>query len=276
MIKIGEGEFSEVFRIEDGKVIKLFKNGYLNNESIKNEYSVAKYIGDNTNLAPKVYEMTTIKDRIGFIMDEVKGELFQDVIDNNRENIEFYAKLLGKNQSELHNTPNIQSLSYLDKIKDVFPNFLNSNGNFPQEVDTWLKEILSSLSDELVICHSDYMPYNLILKDNKLYAIDWAESGLGPAASSVARTLNFIVDSSEFPESEYTKKSQLFIRYYLDAYTSNRLLDMEELEKCLLLSAFGEYNWAVYSNQVDDFSLREKEYILANYKKFGSDKLINF
>ncbi|MBN1649156.1 MAG: aminoglycoside phosphotransferase family protein [Spirochaetales bacterium] len=276
MEKIGEGETSEVFRIDGNKVIKLFKPEFFNQDSFDLEYAVAKYMGENSDLAPRVHGKVILENRSGYVMDEVKGELFQNVIDSDPANLRLYATLFGENHSRLHVAADVRELPCLDRMKDVFPDFLNSNGNFPQEVDAWLKETVFSLSDELVLGHADYMPYNLIITGNKLLAIDWAESGLGPAEAGIARTLNFIADPTDYPDSEYTRNSELFIKWYLEAYTAHVPINMEELEKCLLLNAACEYNWAVCSGQVDEFSLRQKEYVQANYKKPGSKRLIVF
>ena len=276
MEKIGEGETSEVFRIGDGKVVKLFKPEFFEESSFENEYSIAKYIGDNSDLAPKVHGQTSIMERSGYIMDEVDGELFQDVIDNNPDRLKTYAALFGRHHARLHSIADFGDLVCLGKMKEMSPGFLNSNGNFPAKVDSWLKEIVGSLSDELVIGHSDYMPYNLFLSGDKLLAVDWAEAGMGPAASTVARTINFISDPTDYPRSEYTVHSGLFIREYLAAYSEIKEINLEELDKCLLLNAACEYNWAVYSNQVDAFSLQQKEFVLANYNSVGSVRLIEF
>ena len=270
MLKIGEGETSEVFRIEKGKVIKLFKEDFFDISEFEKEYTISKQIGDAFEFAPKVYEKCILNGRYGFVMDEVNGDLFQNIIDNNPSNIQYYAELFGNTNSLLHNLTSIDHLSEFGRYTDVIPCFLNSNGNFPAEVDSWLIGLVGTLSDELSIIHSDFMPYNMIYTDEKLCIIDWAESMLGPASTGIARTINFIIDPTDYPYSEYTKSSNKFIKYYLDSYSKNRKIDYHELDKCFILNAACEYNWAVFSEKVDNFSELQKEYVLQNYQRYGS------
>jgi pimeloyl-ACP methyl ester carboxylesterase len=64
--KIGEGESSEVFRIEPGTVVKLFRPRYCDERSVAREYATAKNVGERSDLAPRVFERVEIDGRPGY------------------------------------------------------------------------------------------------------------------------------------------------------------------------------------------------------------------
>lgn len=274
MIKIGEGETAEVFKLDHNRVVKLFKSDFFNQDDFNIEYKTAKYMGNYSNYAPKVFEKLLIGGRTGYVMEEVTGSLFQDSIDNYPEKIEDHAKLLGSTHKSLHDHSKMSSFQYLDNFKQTFSRFFDNNQTLPAEVNHWLKTVMSSLPDDTVLLHGDFMPYNIILSDGNLKVVDWAEPMLGPAEAEIARTINFILDPTLYPDSEYTLKSQLFIECYLDGYFNGKSWNAKLLHDCLLLNSVFEYSWAVRSNQIDSFSVRTKEFIMNNFSKYGSDKLV--
>ena len=48
--------------------------------------------------------------------------------------------------------------------------------------------------------------------DEKLKAIDWAESSVGPREADIARTLNFIVDTTDYEDALFTTEREVFIK----------------------------------------------------------------
>jgi len=97
---------------------------------------------------------------------------------------------------------------------------------------------------------------------------------IGHPLVDVARTINFINDNTDYPDSVYTREADKFIHYYLEAYSEDEKLDLESLHKCLLINAYFEYSWAVTSNQQDTYSTRLETYINKNFIEYGSDRLI--
>ena len=266
MIKIGEGEFSEVFKIEPGKVIKLFKDDEYDQKAFALEYKAAKYIGDVTSFAPKVYTTMMINNRMGYIMDEAEGTLYQKVIDNNPSNLNEYGILLGKTHKKLHEAKITSALKQLPKYKDFIKTFLFKNDILDKEVNLWLIQLLENLSDNQRLLHGDFMPYNMIYRDGGLQVLDWAEPSLGPAVSDVARTINFIYDSSDYAGSVITKSSVEFIYSYIDGYYGKSGYDKNQLHNALLINAAIELSWALKSNQFDEYAEKLKTFIMKNFK----------
>lgn len=265
MIKIGEGETSEVYRIEGGKVLKLFREDMFDQEDFFLEYHTAKHLGDTTEFAPKVYDQVTVNSRRGYTMEEVDGMLFQDEIELNADKLLIYAKQLGQTHKILHDKELTQELCELNNCKAFFKSFLSRNACFSDEVNTWLLELLESIPIKDSLLHGDFMPYNMMIKNGKLQVLDWAEPSLGPAVFDIARTINFIVDPTDYPTSVMTKHADSFVRNYLKGYFKEEKIDKVILHKGLLLNAATEVAWAERSNQSDEYSEYLKTFILDNY-----------
>lgn len=274
MKKIGEGETAEVFRIEPGIVVKLFRNEFYDEESFQNEFYTVKYVGEHTGLAPKVFEKIQLHGRYGYTMEEVTGTLFQDEIDQKPEKLSCHAKLLGEAQRLLHGIPDTGGLINIPHMKNDAAKFLDFQAVFPEHVGVWLKRLFTSLPGDCVLLHGDFMPYNIIITDDRLHILDWAEPAFGHPMLGVARTLNCIADPTDYADSLYTHHAPVFIKHYLDAYFHNEKPDSDALHACLLLNAAFEYRWAVMSHQSDAYTLRTKEFILKNFADYGSDTLI--
>ncbi len=114
---IGAGESAEVYKIGNNKVIKLFYKDNFDEESFNEEYNMCKYLGDNTSFAPSIYGKIKIKDRVAYEMEEVIGELFIDVIDEEINKFESNANLLGNSHRILHEQ-SVEKLSELPRCKD--------------------------------------------------------------------------------------------------------------------------------------------------------------
>lgn len=273
MIKIGEGESSEVFRTEDGKAIKLFKENMYEEDFFKLEFLAAKFIGDKTNIAPKVYDEVIIDSRHGYVMDEVDGTLFMDIIDSQPEKLVEYGNILGQTHRRIHEETITPDLMELHKCKDFLKRSLCRNKELESDVCNWLIIILDELTDQLSLLHGDFMPYNIMMQSDGLKVLDWAEPSLGPASLDIARTLNFIMDTTDYPQSVMTKNSEEFGRAYLQGYYGEDNIPTDELHKAFLINAASEVAYAQYLGESDQYSEYLKQLIIDNFS--GQEKLIS-
>lgn len=265
MFKLGEGEFSEVFRIEDKKVVKLFRKELFDEKAFEAEYKITKYLGETTDFTPKVYDKVFMDSRHGYVMEEIDGTLFMDVIESDGYNLSYYGDLLGKAHFKLHEKAITQELESLDRCKNFMANFLNRNEFLPVEVNRWLIKKLENINGSESLLHSDFMPNNIMFDEGELKVLDWAEPSLGPGILDVARTLNVIIDPTELPNSLLKHNSKIFARSYLKGYFLNADIDKEQLHDAFLINAACEIAWAERSNQVDDYSEYLKAFVMKNY-----------
>lgn len=266
MIKIGEGETADVYRVKKGQVLKLFKEEFYDTESFNLEFTASKHIGSISSFAPKIYEKVTHGSRYGYIMEEYEGSLFQKIIDENKLHFTTYARELGKLHRELHDKEITKELSKLPKCCDFLEEMLLRQTIFSDEITTWLISLLKKLSTPESLLHGDFMPYNIIYANDGMKIIDWAEPSIGPAVLDVARTINYIKDTTDFVESIITMNSNDFILNYLCGYEFQNSIEIDRLHEAFLINAACEVTWAEKSKNVDEYSDYLKELIIKNFK----------
>ena len=69
---IGQGNTAEIYRLDDNKILKLFRSG-LNKGIIEREYQNGITVQKLLDCVPKVYEMVEVNGRHGIIYEEIKG-----------------------------------------------------------------------------------------------------------------------------------------------------------------------------------------------------------
>ena len=70
---LGRGYYAEVFEYGEGKVVKLFDDGR-EVEAAEHEARVTNVARESGIPAPKVYEVVTVNDRVGIVMERIDGD----------------------------------------------------------------------------------------------------------------------------------------------------------------------------------------------------------
>lgn len=115
-----------------------------------------------------------------------------------------------------------------------------------------------------------------LFQDENLIVIDWAEPSLGSSLHDVARTINFIVDTTSFPKSIVTKNSTAFVKAYLEGYYPDGKVEKDLLHKSFLINAASEIAWAERSGQWDAYSEYLKQLIIENFESNQSIYIDSF
>ena len=178
---IATGNTSEVFEYDEGKVCKLFKDGYpLDN--IKREFNNTLLMNTTSINTPKAYEIIEHDGRHGIVFDKITGvdlvsEFLKNPTDENlaAEIIENLSKL----QKELLSSESKNEISYIGYLR---------NFGFKKT---------DQLPDGNNICHGDLHPGNIIrTPENKFYLIDFMNVCLGPKEYDVARTYVLLTENN--------------------------------------------------------------------------------
>ena len=70
---IGRGYYAEVFAYGEGKVVKLFDDGR-DVDSAEHEARLTSVARESGIPAPKIYDVVTVNDRVGIVMERIDGE----------------------------------------------------------------------------------------------------------------------------------------------------------------------------------------------------------
>lgn len=124
---IGRGNTATVYELEEGKVLKLFNQGYPK-ESVEKEFNNARAISNMDFIKPKAYEIVFLEEQIGIIYDKIEGESLLDWVmrTGDVQSCAVYMASLHKAilQNSISNVP-----SYKEFLKYNIINGLSENQN---------------------------------------------------------------------------------------------------------------------------------------------------
>ena len=189
---IGIGNTATVYEWENGKVLKLFYQGYPK-EAVEKEFHNAMAIMDMDFAKPRVYEITYCEDRIGIIYERVEGESLLDWVmkTGDVQECAVYMAELHKDiiQNKITNVPN-----YKEFLKCNIENTSCANLENREEI----LQILDKLPDGNTLCHGDFHPGNILILNGHTEVIDFMNVCYGDPLYDVARTV-FLVEYTPVP-----------------------------------------------------------------------------
>ncbi|SNS72188.1 Phosphotransferase enzyme family protein [Anaerovirgula multivorans] len=196
---IGRGNTATVYELKEGKVLKLFSQGYPK-EAVEREFFNAKAISNMSFAKPNAYEMVFCEDQMGIIYNRVEGESLLDWVTKtgDMQRCAVYMAELHKSigRNEIINVPNYKEFLEYNIVKGLSDNL---------EKRKKALQMLEKLGDGNVLCHGDYHPGNIFLSDGHVVVIDFMNVCYGDFLYDVARTV-FLVEYTPVPVEMENKK----------------------------------------------------------------------
>lgn len=223
---IGRGNTACVYEWEEGKVLKLFNQGYPD-EAIEKEYHNALVISDFDFEKPKVYEIISYEDKKGIVYDRVEGESLLDWVMKTGD-----VQKCALYMSTLHKAIVKNKISTVPNYKD----FLKSNiTNASLTIDKQNKMLqrINRLADGNALCHGDFHPGNILLLGERAYIIDFMNVCYGNFLYDVARTV-YLVEYSPVPSNASDRDMLLYFKKRLsDTYLKQMNVTREMIQDYL-------------------------------------------
>lgn len=201
---IAQRKTKTVYKDSD-KTIKLFVENY-SKADILNEALNQARVEEGTSLnVPKLLEVTKIDGRWGLVSEHIEGTPLNKLMEEHPEKEEEYLNLFVDTQMKILSN----SVPLLNRIKDKFRRKLSNAVNIDENIRYELMQRLEGMKNHTKLCHGDFNPSNVIVKDNgEVYVIDWAHVTQGNASADVART--FLLFSIEEKNELAEKYINLF------------------------------------------------------------------
>ncbi len=165
---------------------------------------------------PKLHEVTTYEGKWVVVTDYIEGTPLNILMENNPEKLDEYLKMFVDLQASVH----AKCAPGLMKIKEKMAMKINQT-DFDDALKYELRARLEGMPNHVKLCHGDFNPSNVIVKDNgEMFIIDWSHATQGNASADIARTyLIFkLAGADEIAEkylSLFCQKTGITRSYYL-------------------------------------------------------------
>ena len=251
MKQIGIGRTAEVYRVGDGKAVKLFNQG-ISPAQVNYEAAISEKVAAVCLRAPKFFGLAHFEERNGLQYELIAGETLALETARHPFRMIRFARELGKVHQEIHsiNLPGLRSVVevYVEKIRQYLP----LNVNMRNE----LIEFLENGQGE-TLCHGDFHPENVLVdQDGYLRVIDWVNAYCGNPLSDVARTYYLLRKGvSPVKKRFLIRLTEFFIkpfvaRIYLQSYFSNGPLPKKEFSVWQLIIHIARYKNCIKKEQL--------------------------
>jgi tRNA A-37 threonylcarbamoyl transferase component Bud32 len=265
---IGQGNTAEIYRINDGRILKLFRKG-LPKEVAKFEFDVTRKVQETLTNVPQAYEFVETAGRYGIIYDEIVGTDMIQVVIRSPWKLGYYSKKLAHYHIEIQKKPSLPFSSVHDKLnRDI-----NHVKELTEEEKKSIREYLAGLPERNHLCHFDFHPGNVILRDNQPVVIDWMTACVGDPCADAART-GLLLKNGEIPHAAWVMRMVLgFVKkrmahIYMNEYIKRTCFSLMDIEKWELpVAAARLREWIPESEKMILVKLvrkRLKKYAFAN------------
>ncbi|MFV0504462.1 MAG: phosphotransferase family protein [Lachnospirales bacterium] len=204
---------SKIIYRDNDKVIKVFNEDYSKTDVLNEALNQARVEETGLNI-PAILEVTKFEGKWAIISEFIEGKTLQRIMDDEPEKKSEYLEKFLDIQIDMHR----KSAPLLNKLRDKMSRkIIESEYDATQRYD--LQTRLESLPKHIKLCHGDFNPSNIIIKDDGTpYILDWAHATQGNASADVARTyllfwLNGDIDGAKEYLNLFCKKTDTAIQY---------------------------------------------------------------
>lgn len=169
---------------EGDTAVKVFDKDYAKYDVLNEALNQARVENIGINV-PKVLEVKTVEDgKWAIVFEFIQGKSLEQLMKENPDKKDEYLEMFVDLQMKVHAC----TCPMLNKIKDKM-NRKISEADLDATTRYELHTRLESMPKHNKVCHGDFNPSNIIVKDDGTpYIIDWSHVTQGNAAADVART----------------------------------------------------------------------------------------
>lgn len=224
---------------KDGdRTIKLFVENYSKADILNEALNQARVEETDLNM-PKLLEVTKMDNRWALTTEYIEGKSMQQLMHENPDKQEEYLDMFVDIQLNIIS----KKCPMLNKLKDKMKERIEQT-DLSDSTKYDLYTRLESMPKHNKICHGDFNPSNVIIKeDGTAYVIDWAHVTQGNASADAARTylLFNLEGKTELAEkylnifSEKTGTEKRYVQKWIPIVAAAHLLKASEKEKKFLM-----------------------------------------
>lgn len=174
---------SKIVYRDGDKAIKLFDEGYSKSDILNEALNQARVEETELNI-PKIIEVTRIDNKWAIVSEYIEGKTLAQLMQENPNKYDEYLEKFVDIQMEIHS----KKAPLLNKLKDKM-NRKISEADLDATTRYDLHTRLEGMPKHNKVCHGDFNPSNIIIKDDGTpFILDWSHATQGNASADVART----------------------------------------------------------------------------------------
>ena len=194
-------------------VIKVFDENYSKADVLNEALNQARIEETGLNI-PKILEVSKMDGKWALTSEYIPGKTLQQIMDAEPDKKDEYLELFVKLQMEVHS----KTSPLLTKLKDKMNRKIGET-DLDATTRYELHTRLEGMPKHKKVCHGDFNPSNIIIRDDGVpFIIDWSHATQGNASADVARTyllfwLNGDITGAEKYLDMFCKKSDTAKQY---------------------------------------------------------------
>ncbi len=181
--RIAEGRTAEIFRLEGGRVLKLFRPGWGEGDA-RYEAGKAEAVHAAGLPVPAVHGVTQVDGRFGIIYEEIAGQSLMESLQRRPWAVRETARFLADLHLQVHNA----QVPTLPRATDRLTRAIERAPGLAEDARTSLLALLGRLPGGNAACHGDFHPGNVYLTERGPMVLDWMDATQGNPLADVART----------------------------------------------------------------------------------------
>ena len=165
------------------KTIKVFDADYSKADILNEALNQARIEETNLNI-PKILGVDMVDGKWAIITEHIEGKTLAQLMEENPDKKDEYLETLVDIQLTIH----AQKCPLLNKLKDKMNRKISAT-DLDATTRYELHTRLEGMPKHNKVCHGDFNPSNVIIKeDGTPYIIDWSHATQGNASADAART----------------------------------------------------------------------------------------
>ncbi len=190
---------------EGDTAVKVFDEDYAKYDVLNEALNQARVENIGINV-PKILEVKTIDGKWAIVSEFIQGKTLAQLMKDNPQKKDEYLNMFVDLQMQVH----AAKCPMLNKLKDKMSRKI-SEADLDATTRYELHTRLESMPKHVKVCHGDFNPSNIIVKDDGTpYILDWSHVTQGNASADVARTYLLFNLNGELELAE--KYLELFCR----------------------------------------------------------------
>ena len=168
---------------ENNRTIKLFIENYSKSNILNEALNQARVEETGLNI-PKLLEVTKMENRWALISEYIEGKSLDELMNEHPEKQEEYMNMFIEIQLNILSKKSPMLNNLKEKMKRKI-----AETDLSDTIKYDLNTRLESMPKHNNVCHGDFNPSNIIIKeDGTAYIIDWAHASQGNSSADAART----------------------------------------------------------------------------------------